>query len=1100
MKQVIYLTLLMTVGVASAWSQAVVTGFKLNQISFTAPHTGNIPCSEYGQISFAVRQFPGTVQYVQIVIVLPAISNSQPGWLVQNLPLTAGAASEATGVDLTMLGVMRGTCINGWPLSYDVTVTDHLISTAPAFANPLTSFAGLITNGIQGSVSSPSYVPGTLPLPYRTALGNLPTYPATSPFSGDLNAIFIDRPGVPNVGQALGQDAPAAAINGLYDLQLGGQANWNQITPELNLPAMTTAMLGSAATDSWTSVEKGMLNFSQLPNFSVRLGYQYATDTNLSGLGPSLTSGSLTALLSGASGPPPFSFLSQAMAHGQALQLGMDFLGTGTNPTPTGSHMAAVSGLMDAGELQYLRLLDSLQSTSDCGLRVNWSQTATLEGYLSLSGIELNRIHTVYAELPLPTTFLYVGQETGNSVAGYAVTTQASAPTLSPEALRPHATAAGGLTAVPGSPVTSGMEAVAATSALGKYLYVANYGANNVSAFNIDPATGTLTAVTGSPFAVTSGGGPFSLAVDPLGHFLYVADSATNDIAAFRIDPVTGALVPVAGSPFGAGSIPAGMVISPSGRLLFVANNGGGVSVYELDPTSGVPTQISGSPFTAGSAPNSVAVDPRGRYLYLVNAAFGASNGNISVFNIGPTGALTPITGSPYTRGTQPDYIVVDATGQFAYVSNYVSSNVSAFTINSSTGALTPVAGSPYTVPAGTFAVAVDSRSQFVYVTSQSGAISAFTINSTTGALTPVAGSPFTVTGGPARLTMVDVLANIGPANPIPTVTALAPSGASIGAKATLVTVYGADFVPTSVVRWNGASRVTTYLSSHVLQVALPASDLAAAIPATVTVQNPAPTGGTSSGLPFKILAGLGLPSVPGNGTLNDAGFQVGMPVAPGSIAASFGTSLAVGSTTFTSTPPNSLGGSSVMFEGHTAAPLFFASPNQINMQIPWEVGGGERTSAVFTTATGSSAPVTIPIAEFAPGVFVMNAAGQGAIVISSGEVAGAVGSIPGVTAKPTTAGDYLTIYCTGLGNVTNRPATGALALAQPLSQTPTMPAITLGGVAATNVLFSGLTPGYVGLYQINVQVPPGITPGNAVPVVVTMGGFSSPSVTIAVQ
>ncbi len=74
---------------------------------------------------------------------------------------------------------------------------------------------------------------------------------------------------------------------------------------------------------------------------------------------------------------------------------------------------------------------------------------------------------------------------------------------------------------------------------------------------------------------------------------------------------------------------------------------------------------------------------------------------------------------------------------------------------------------------------------------------------------------------------------------------------------------------------------------------------------------------------------------------------------------------------------------------------------------------------------------------------------------------------------RPAAAGTYLSIYCTGLGSVSNQPATGTAAPASPLAVTTTTPTVTIGGVAA-QVSFSGLTPGTVGLYQVNVQVPVG--------------------------
>jgi uncharacterized protein (TIGR03437 family) len=132
----------------------------------------------------------------------------------------------------------------------------------------------------------------------------------------------------------------------------------------------------------------------------------------------------------------------------------------------------------------------------------------------------------------------------------------------------------------------------------------------------------------------------------------------------------------------------------------------------------------------------------------------------------------------------------------------------------------------------------------------------------------------------------------------------------------------------------------------------------------------------------------------------------------------------------------------------------------------------------MLTTTVGplSSTPQLVNIALFAPGLFLMNG---------------------GMT--PTTAGQFVTIYGTGLGPVTNQPATGIAAGVSPLSVTITAPTVTIGGVAAP-VSFSGLAPGTVGLYQVNVQVPAGVPVGATVPVILTIGGVTSNTVTMAVH
>ncbi len=228
-------------------------------------------------------------------------------------------------------------------------------------------------------------------------------------------------------------------------------------------------------------------------------------------------------------------------------------------------------------------------------------------------------------------------------------------------------------------------------------------------------------------------------------------------------------------------------------------------------------------------------------------------------------------------------------------------------------------------------------------------------------------------------------------------------------------------------------------------------------------------------------------------GTVNIGSYLA--PVAAGSIAAVFGTNLSIGqASSIVPTPlPMTLAQSVFSIGGHVA-PLFFAMPSQVNLQIPWEVAGQTQTTISATVNGVASNTQIVPLAAFAPGIFSLNQSGtgQGAIMIAPTAQLAAPGS-------PVLRGAYISIFCTGLGPVTNQPATGSAGLASPLSITPTTPVVTVGGVASV-VSYSGLAPSLVGVYQVNVLVPLGVSPGNAVPVVVTMGNVPSNTVTVAVQ
>src|SRR5262249_48389110 len=108
------------------------------------------------------------------------------------------------------------------------------------------------------------------------------------------------------------------------------------------------------------------------------------------------------------------------------------------------------------------------------------------------------------------------------------------------------------------------------------------------------------------------------------------------------------------------------------------------------------------------------------------------------------------------------------------------------------------------------------------------------------------------------------------------------------------------------------------------------------------------------------------------------------------------------------------------------------------------------------------------------------------------------VGLAPVTAANPATAGEVVVLFATGLGTVSNNPGTGNAAGSNPASQMPVNPTVTIGGVQGS-VQFAGLAPGFVGLYQINVQLPNNVASGSQ-DVVVQFNGQSSKSVKIPIR
>jgi uncharacterized protein (TIGR03437 family) len=254
------------------------------------------------------------------------------------------------------------------------------------------------------------------------------------------------------------------------------------------------------------------------------------------------------------------------------------------------------------------------------------------------------------------------------------------------------------------------------------------------------------------------------------------------------------------------------------------------------------------------------------------------------------------------------------------------------------------------------------------------------------------------------------------------------------------------------------------------------------------------------------VSSGAAPPKIFDSGVVNGASFASGAAVAPGAIVSIFGTNFISQLTVPPSTPgplPTSLGGASVTFDG-VPAPLFFVAPGQINAQVPYGVSGSTATVQVSTPA-GTSNTETINITPQSPAIFTTDQTGfgQGVVVFAnSTTIVGPV--VSGRDWRPGKAGDTITIYINGLGAVDPPINDGwnscDLSICAPdfsnlkLRTTTVRPVVKIGNVTVPdgNILYSGLTPLFAGLYQINVTIPDGITPANNVPVVVQMGNTTT--------
>ena len=212
------------------------------------------------------------------------------------------------------------------------------------------------------------------------------------------------------------------------------------------------------------------------------------------------------------------------------------------------------------------------------------------------------------------------------------------------------------------------------------------------------------------------------------------------------------------------------------------------------------------------------------------------------------------------------------------------------------------------------------------------------------------------------------------------------------------------------------------------------------------------------------------------NSVVNNASY--GNLVAPGSIAAVFGSNLTDGSSCL---PPGCgpafgsdgrlatvMAGAGVTVNG-IAAPLFYATPGQLGIQIPVELTGA--SAAVQVTVNGvSSGPVSVPVASTAPGIFTFTADGQGAA--SATHLDGSL-----VNAQhPAAPGEVVTLYATGLGPVSPPVSTGALPGG--LSGSVAQVGVVVDGIPVTPD-FAGLSGCCVGLNQVNFRVPATVHTGS---------------------
>ncbi len=240
--------------------------------------------------------------------------------------------------------------------------------------------------------------------------------------------------------------------------------------------------------------------------------------------------------------------------------------------------------------------------------------------------------------------------------------------------------------------------------------------------------------------------------------YLYSDFEGTGQIYGWTVGS-GGGLTAISGSPFSAGYLigsPSGglwsMITNPAGTLLFVLNTSGmSVEVYQIG-SGGALTQVSGSPFSVPFFPGNLGVDGQGKYLYVTGYP---NSSEVAAYTIGTSGALTAVSGSPFAYPM--GQVQGDPSGKYLIgiqSSNFGVSDIYVFSIAQSgtnAGAIAPVAGSPFATNYLPYSIAVQPSTNGTLIYSFSinatstgyNPIEGYALNTSNGALSALSGSPF---------------------------------------------------------------------------------------------------------------------------------------------------------------------------------------------------------------------------------------------------------------------------------------------------------------------------------------------------------------------
>lgn len=273
----------------------------------------------------------------------------------------------------------------------------------------------------------------------------------------------------------------------------------------------------------------------------------------------------------------------------------------------------------------------------------------------------------------------------------------------------------------------------------GKLLFASNTGSGDVSVFTIDPTTGALTAVAGSPFQVGTVSGVISLAPTPDGKFLMATNSNGRTVSVFSVAS-NGVLTPASQSP--TANMPDAAKVSPDGKFLAVSellNNS--VEIFSI-AADGSLTSVGITPGAPGIFMADVDINCGNNMLYA--SAYNGTGTIVNAYDLNSGGTLSAMSGSPFIGGGLNSAAVLLAPGdKTLFVSNPTSGTLAVASV-ASDGSLTFLSGSPFsmTTPSSPAGLATNANGNLLYVANSNNDVSVFSL-AANGIPTEVSGSPF---------------------------------------------------------------------------------------------------------------------------------------------------------------------------------------------------------------------------------------------------------------------------------------------------------------------------------------------------------------------